>query len=113
MRTTTDYSRHFDIEDAPILKFEFDEEIRSLISGWCEFDPEESNMAPGPSLACVLRSDTDIDFLALYLQYVPELVISVESAKDREVAKRDFLAEAPELLPYLKPWSWPPEQAGK
>lgn len=102
MKTITDYSREFDIEAPPIFRFEFNEEIRSLISDIFEFDPEESHCAPGPSIGCRVRSESDIDFVALYLQYVPELVIFVEVAKDRGQAKRDFLAEVPELLPYLK-----------
>ncbi len=102
MRTITDYSREFDATGPQILEFEFNEDIRSLISDRLEFDPEESHVAPGPSIGCRIRSDSDIDYVALYLQYVPKLVIFVEIAKDRGVARRDFLEEVPELLPYLK-----------
>ena len=102
MRTITDYSRAFDIEASPVFSFEFNEVIQSLISSKFEFDPEESHCAPGPSIGCRVRSESDIDFGALYLQYVPELVIFVQVGKDRSQAKRDFLAEVPELRPYLK-----------
>lgn len=102
MRTIADYSREFDVEAPPILRFEFDEDIRSLISDFIEFDPEESNIAPGPSIGCRIRSNSDIDVVALYLQYVPELVIFVEIGKDRELARTDFLKEVPELLAYFK-----------
>lgn len=43
-----------------------------------------------------------MDFVALYLQYVPELAIFVEIAKDRELARTDFLKEVPKLLAYFK-----------
>ena len=102
MRTVTDYSREFDIEASPVLVFDFNEDIRALISDRFEFDPEESNIAPGPSIACLVRSDSDIDYAAVYLQYVPELVIFAERAKDPAQARQDFLKEVPELHPYLK-----------
>lgn len=102
MRTIADYSKIFNIEDFPIFRFEFNESIRSLISDRFQFDPEESHAAPGPSIECRLRSDSGIEFAALYLQYVPELMVMVESDADRDLAKRDFLMEVPELLPYLK-----------
>jgi len=102
MKTITDYSRGFDIEDPWVLRFEFNETIRSLVSDRLEFDPEESHIAPGPSIACRVRSDSDIDFVAIYLQYVPELMVVVQTGTDKELARRDFLNEVPELLPYLK-----------
>lgn len=102
MKTVTASNLEFDIEAPPILRFEFDEEIRMLISDRVEFDPEESNLAPGPSIACVLQSDLGLGYAALYLQYIPELVIFAEMSTNVETAQNEFLREVPELVPYLK-----------
>jgi hypothetical protein len=106
MKTVKENRFEFDIEASPILRFEFNEEIRMLISDRIQFDPEESNLAPGPSIACILESEMGLGYIALYLQYVPELDISAEKSLEVELAISEFLREIPEMLPYLK-WRHP------
>jgi hypothetical protein len=87
--------------DDTILEYRFDESIKASIQQKAQFESEESNFAPEPSVACRVRAENGCEFALIYLQGTQKLLVFGECGVDRENAIATFLNELPEMSKHL------------
>ena len=97
------YTRKMDF-DVTILEYRFDEALRIRLADRLLFEAQDSNFAPGPSVACGLQAHaTGHEFGVVYLQYCHQLLVFGELDADRTLAAAEFRSEFPELADFELP----------
>ena len=91
------YTKKMDF-DATILEYRFDDTLEALLADKLPFESEDSNFAPGPSVACGIQvEDTGDEFGVIYLQYCHQLLVFGELIANRASAAAVFRSLFPEL----------------
>ena len=104
IQTIFDYTRKMAV-DEPILAYQFDEDLRHLLAPIIQFEEDDSNFSPGPSIRCRLRNDNGFEFLLIFLQYCGKLHVYAEANVDRSASTTQFMMEFPELeFHHLNTW---------
>ncbi len=85
-----------DFEDT-IVEYEFDAAMVVRFADRIQFEEEDSNFAPGPSVACRLQTDDGLEFALIHLQYCDKLLVYGQSDASSDLLRYVFTSEFPEL----------------
>lgn len=85
-----------------IIEYQLDADSEKQVFDLFEFETEDSEAAPEPSVACRVRAKNGLEYCLLFVQRPKTLLVFSEFDVNRKICLEVFLKECPQLNPYLQ-----------